>query len=309
MLKSINRSLIVSRRIEITQSYFMIACSVIGLLLFVIYPLGWVVRWCPYRYSGIFAPKWIGLENFLKIFSPSGIRFWQSVGNTFVFSIGKLLVEIPLALILACFLSGDRIGTVFFRTVFFLPSMLSVAVIGIMFYFIFGSYSGVVNTILVSMGGQKILWFTSGAKAMIVMMIASIWQNFGINMLFFMTGLQSIPTEMYEAAAIDGATPIQRFFQITLPMLGPVTQIVVMNALLGSLKVTDLVLAMTNGAPNGKTEMMMSYIYKQFFSSVQSGTANNYGFASACTIIVALILTLVTLVYLKLTDKAGKVDG
>ena len=159
------------------------------------------------------------------------------------------------------------------------------------------------------MGGQKILWFTSGAKAMIVMMIASIWQNFGINMLFFMTGLQSIPTEMYEAAAIDGATPIQRFFQITLPMLGPVTQIVVMNALLGSLKVTDLVLAMTNGAPNGKTEMMMSYIYKQFFSSVQSGTANNYGFASACTIIVALILTLVTLVYLKLTDKAGKVDG
>ncbi|MCK9328616.1 MAG: sugar ABC transporter permease [Candidatus Cloacimonetes bacterium] len=308
MRNQMNRSLVVNRRIEIIQSYAMIACSVIGLALFVIYPLGWILKWCTYRYNGILDPKFIGMENFKKIFSPTGYRFWQSVGNTFIFSIGKLAIEIPLALVLACFLSGNRKGTSLFRTIYFLPSMLSVAVIGIMFYYIFGSYSGVVNSLIVMLGGSKIDWFTTGPKAMLVTMFASIWQNFGINMLFFMTGLQSIPNEMYEAAAIDGAKPVQRFFRITIPMLGPVMQIVIMNALLGSLKVTDLILSMTNGSPNGKTEMMMSYIYKQFFSSVMSGTANNYGYAAACTVIVAIILTLVTLLYLRLTRKSSQVD-
>ena len=295
------------RRTEIIQSYLMIAFSVIGLALFVIYPLGWTFRWCLYRYSGILAPKYVGFDNFVRIFSENGSRYWQSVGNTFVFAIGKLAVEIPLALILAYILAGKLKGTSFFRSVYFMPSMLSVAVMGIVFYYLFGSYNGVINEWIAALGGEKIQWFGSGTLSMIVLMITSIWQNFGINMLFFMTGLQSIPLDMYEAAAIDGATPTQRFFRITIPMLGPVTQMVVMNALLGSLKVTDLVLAMTNGAPSGKTEMMMSYIYKQFFSSVQSGTANNYGYAAALTVITACILGIVTVVYLKVTKKGSEI--
>jgi raffinose/stachyose/melibiose transport system permease protein len=185
--------------------------------------------------------------------------------------------------------------------------MLSVAVIGIVFFYLFGSFNGVINEMLVALGGKRISWFTNGTLAMIVLMITSIWQNFGINMLFFMTGLQSIPIELYESAAIDGASPTQQFFKITIPMLGPVTQMVVMNALLGSLKVTDLVLVMTNGAPNGKTEVMMSYIYKQFFSRVQSGTANNYGYASALCIITAAILGIITIIYLKMTKKSSEI--
>ena len=123
-------------------------------------------------------------------------------------------------------------------------------------------------------------------------------------MLFFMTGLQSIPLEMYEAASIDGARPNQQFFHITIPMLGPVTQMVVMNALLGSLKTTDLVLVMTNGAPNGKTEVMMSYIYKLFFTSTQS---SDYGYAAALMLITAVILGIVTVIYLKATAKGSEI--
>jgi len=174
------------------------------------------------------------------------------------------------------------------------------------FFYLFGSYNGVVNEWISALGGQRIQWFGDGTLSMIVLMVTSIWQNFGINMLFFMTGLQSIPLEMNEAAAIDGASSWQQFFHITLPMLGPVTQMVVLNALLGSLKVTDLVLAMTNGAPNGKTEMMMSYTYKQFFSSIQSGTANNYGYAAALTIITACILGAITVIYLRVTRKGSE---
>ncbi|HHW31610.1 MAG TPA: sugar ABC transporter permease [Clostridiaceae bacterium] len=295
------------RRKEIIQSYVMIACSVIGLCLFVIYPIGWTFRWCLYNYSGILAPVYVGFENFAKIFGETGTRFWQAVGNTFVFAIGKLAVELPLALVLAYILASNLKGKDFFRTIYFLPSMLSVAVIGIVFFYLFGSYNGVVNEVLVAFGGKRISWFTNGTLAMIVLMITSIWQNFGINMLFFMTGLQSIPVELYESAAIDGASSAQRFFKITIPMLGPVTQMVVMNALLGSLKVTDLVLVMTNGAPNGKTEVMMSYIYKQFFSSVQAGTANNYGYASALCIITAGILGIITLIYLRMTKKSSEI--
>ena len=141
---------------------------------------------------------------------------------------------------------------------------------------------------------------------MVVLMIASIWQNFGINMLFFMTGLQSISPDMYEAAAIDGASNTRQFFTITIPLLGPVLQMVLMNAILGSLKVTDLVLTLTNGNPSGKTEVMMTYIYKQFFG--QGGqTAKDYGYGAALTVVTAVILTIVTLVYLETTKKTQDV--
>ena len=125
-------------------------------------------------------------------------------------------------------------------------------------------------------------------------------------MLFFMTGLQSISPEMYEAASIDGASNTRQFFQITIPLLGPVLQMVLMNAILGSLKVTDLVLTLTNGNPSGKTEVMMTYIYKQFFGQGGS-TAKDYGYGAALTVVTAVILMLVTLVYLKATKKSSEV--
>ena len=124
-------------------------------------------------------------------------------------------------------------------------------------------------------------------------------------MLFFMTGLQSISPEMYEASEIDGASNTRQFFSITLPLLGPVLQMVLMNAILGSLKVTDLVLTLTNGGPSGKTEVMMTYIYKYFFGQGVAG--KDWGYAAALTVVTACILGLVTLVYLRVTKKTEDV--
>jgi len=289
------------RRTEIIQSYAMILPSVIGLSLFVVYPLGWVLRYCLYSYNGVNEPFFVGLEHFVRLFSNSP-RYWQAVGNTFVFAVGKLAVELPLALFCAVLLYKGLRGRSFFRMVYFLPSMLSIAVMGIMFYYLFGSFNGVVNEFIVALGGKRISWFTDPTLAMIVLMIASIWENFGLNMLFFMTGLQSIPDELYEAAAIDGADRRSQFFHITFPMLGPVTQMVVMNALLGSLKVTDLVLVMTDGRPDGATQMMMSYVFREFFPS-GAKTASNYGYGSVLIIMSALILGVITMLYLWSTKK------
>lgn len=122
-----------------------------------------------------------------------------------------------------------------------------------------------INAVIKFFGGSAVMWFSNENTAMIMLMLASIWENFGINMLFFMTGLQSISPEIYEAAAIDGASNSRQFLNITIPMLGPVLQMVLMNAILGSLKVTELVLTLTDGRPSGKTEVMMTYVYKQFF--------------------------------------------
>lgn len=142
---------------------------------------------------------------------------------------------------------------------------------------------------------------------MVVLMIASIWQNFGINMLFFMTGLQSISPEMYEAASIDGASNTRQFLNITIPLLGPVLQMVLMNAILGSLKVTDLVLTLTNGNPSGKTEVMMTYIYKQFFGQGGGASGKDYGYGAALTVVTAVILGIVTIIYLRATKKSSDI--
>jgi raffinose/stachyose/melibiose transport system permease protein len=293
------------RRGDIFQSYAMLLPSIIGFGMFVVYPLLWVVRYCLYRYTGVGTAIFVGLENFIRLFTNSP-RYWQSVGNTFVFAIGKLMVELTLAMVCAVLLSGSLRGRSFFRTIYFLPSMLSVAVMGIIFYYLFGSFNGVVNEAIRAVGGPRISWFTDPVLAMVVLMITSIWQNFGLNMLFFMTGLQSIPVELYEAGALDGVNGWQQFFQITLPMLGPVMQMVVMNALLGSLKLTDLVLVMTDGRPDGATEVMMSYIYKQFFNT-GIGRANNYGYAAVLVIMTALILGVVTALYLRATRKSSEI--
>ena len=211
-------------------------------------------------------------------------------------------------LILAFILTRRLKGRDFFRSVFFMPSMLSVAVIGVVFTYLFNHNQGVVNLMIKALGGQGVKWFSNGTTAMIMLMIVSIWQNFGINMLFFMTGLQSIPPELYEAAAIDGASQRQQFLRITIPMLGPIMQMVLMNAILGSLKVTDLVLTLTNGKPSGKTEVMMTYIYKRFFGE-GGGAAMDYGYGAALTVVTAVILTLVTLLYLRATKKNSEIYG
>ena len=211
-----------------------------------------------------------------------------------------------LALVLAFILTKKIRGRDFFRSVFFMPSMLSVAVIGVVFTYLFNHNQGVVNSVIRLLGGEGVKWFSGGTSAMIMLMIASIWQNFGINMLFFMTGLQAIPPEMYEAASIDGASNTRQFLTITIPLLGPVLQMVLMNAILGSLKVTDLVLTLTNGKPSGKTEVMMTYIYKKFFGD-GGASGLDFGYGAALTVVTAVILGIVTLIYLRATKKSGDV--
>ncbi len=292
---------------ETIQSYMMLLPQLIGFLVFAIYPILWVLRWAWFDYDGFSEAQYIAFNNFIRLFTRDP-DYWRSLANTFILSFGKLAIELPLALILAVFLNGKLKGKHFYRTMFYMPNVISVAIIGLLFYFLFATFEGIVNNLLLDIGliSEPVNWFGQKWTAMAVIALASIWQNFGVNMLFFLAGLQNISPELYESADIDGATKFQQFFRITLPMLAPVMQVVFMLAIIGSIKMTDLVLVLTNGMPAGETDVVMTYVFKHFFSYGASSSIPQIGYASAMGFVTAIIIGIVTGIYLLTTRKMSK---
>lgn len=291
------------------QEITMMMPMFIGFVLFSIYPIFWVLRWALFKYNGYSAPQYVGLANFVRAFT-NDAAYWKSVGNTFTIAGIKMLVEIPLSLILAVLLNNKVKGSSFFRVIFFLPSVFSVAVVGLIFSIMFSSYNGIVNAVLQSLNliSKNIGWFSTKQNAMFVIILVSLWTTFGLNMIYFLTGLQNIPDSMYECASIDGATELQQFFHITIPLVAPVLQLVIMLSVLGTLRMTDLILVLTNGAPGGATEVVMTKIFKYFFSyGENSATEVQYGYASALSVITAVIMCIVTVIYLKLSKRMQEV--
>jgi raffinose/stachyose/melibiose transport system permease protein len=236
--------------------------------------------------------------------------FWSSLKNTMIIAGLKLIIEIPLAIILAAILNSKIKGSSIFRVSFFLPSVFSVAVVGLIFSIMFSSYNGIVNAMLRAFGfiPKNINFLGRTNNAFFVIILVSLWTTFGLNMIYFLMGFQSIPKTNYESASIDGANAVQQFFHITIPMVSPVLQLVIMLSFLGTLRMTDLLLVLTNGAPGGSTEVVMTYIFKYFFQYGESQTRTQFGYASALAVITAIILAIVTMIYLQVSKKMKEID-
>ena len=286
--------------------YLMLAPALIGFLFFTLYPIVWSARYSFYDYDGIDA-YYVAFDNFIRAFKDT--RFWESMGTTFIFTFGKLIVELPLALFLAIVVNNRLKGNGLFRIAFFLPNIVSVAIVGLIFSFLFDGLNGAVNNLFLEWKwvDAPINWFGNKWTALSVIALASIWQGFGINMMFFLSGVQGIPTELYECASLDGASKWQSFRKITLPMLAPTMQVIFLLAVTGSMKTTDMVLTMTNGEPAGQTEVVMTYIFKHFFNYGQASVKPQYGYATAMSIIVAVILGALAALYLKATKKKTEI--
>ena len=292
------------------QEILMITPMTIGFLLFSVYPIIWVLRWSFVKYNGYSEPVFVGLGNFIRVFSRDP-AYWNSLKNTFLIAGMKMIFEIPLALVLAVLLNNKIKGSSFFRVVFFLPSVFSIAVVGLIFSILFGAYNGIVNAILKNIGliTQNISWFSDKGHAMFVIILVSLWTTFGLNMIYFLMGLQNISKSLYECASIDGANEVQQFFYITMPLVAPILQLVLMLSVLGTMKMTDLILVLTNGAPGGSTEVVMTYIFKYFFSYGESAAMEvQFGYASSMAVVTAVILGIVTLIYLKVSKKMQEVE-
>lgn len=285
------------------QAIAMLAPMMLGFVIFTYVPIVYILRYSLYQSNG-FRETWIGLDNFVRVFTRDP-AFWKSIVNVFILSIGKLAVEIPLALLLAVLLNKGLKATGLFRVALFLPAIISTAITGLIFSLMFASFNGIINGMLQSIGwiDKPISWFSHKGTAMLVLGMASVWNNFGINMIFFLMALQSVPIELYECANIDGITPFKKFFYITLPMIGPTFQAVLLMAIVGSLKMSDLILASTNGQPAGQTEVVMTYVFKYFFG--YDGRTVEVGYASAMALVTGVILAAVSAVYMKCSNKIG----
>ncbi|MEK3788150.1 MULTISPECIES: carbohydrate ABC transporter permease [Paenibacillus] len=289
------------------NAWTFIAPSLILTLIFGVYPIIWALKYMFYDYQGFGEPVFIGLDNFARLFRDT--EFWHAVLNTFIYAGGKLIITIPVSFILAVILNRALKGRQLLRAIYFLPTVVSASVMAIVFYVVFNSYNGMVNQLLVNYGivSAPIDWL--GPKyALLTSIIIAIWGAIGNYMLLFIAGLQNIPEDLYEAASIDGAGPFRKMWSITVPMLGPVLQMIIMLAITVSLKGYESIMVLTEGGPYGRTEVMYLYLYKLFFPiSSGSSSIQQFGYGSAVGFATAVIVGVITLIYFYISKKLNDV--
>ncbi|MFS0723421.1 carbohydrate ABC transporter permease [Paenibacillus sp. 1P07SE] len=289
------------------ENSLFLAPSIILTAVLGIYPLLWMLRFMFYDYAGYGEPLFIGLDNFRRLMRDA--LFWESVGNTFIYAGGKLALTLPVSMLLAVILNGKLRGSNLLRGIYFMPTIISTAVISVVFYTIFNSYNGMVNTVLMKLHliSEPIEWL--GPKlAMLTVILVAVWGAVGNYMLLFLAGLQGIPKDLYESASIDGANAGRRFWSITLPMLAPVAQLVIMLAIIASLKGYESIMLITEGGPIGRTEVMYLYLYKLLFPvSTGSAVVQQFGYGSAVGFATAIIVGGITGLYFLLSRKMNKV--
>jgi ABC-type sugar transport system permease subunit len=294
------------KRNSLFNSYVFIFPSLFLTLALGVYPLVWAFRYMFYDYQGYGQEKFIGIDNFTRLLRDT--EFWHSVYNTFIYAGGKLIIVLPLSLILAVILNRGIRGKVVLRAIYFMPTIISTSVMAIVFFTIFNSYNGLLNQFLLKYGliSKSIDWLGPN-YAMLTVIIMAVWGAIGNYMLLFIAGLQGIPDDLYESASIDGANVVQKFWYITIPMLGPVLQMIVMLAIINSLKGYESIMVMTEGGPFGKTDVMYLYVYKLFFPvSAVSPTVQEIGYGSAAGFVTALIVGLVTILYFFMSKRLNQ---
>lgn len=278
--------------------FFLFTCS--------IYPFLWVLKYVFYDYNG-FKAYYVGIRNVTRAFRDP--IFWNSVIHTFEYAFLKLLFVLPLSLVTAVLLQRKRFGSGFFQAIYFLPTVISSAVYSLIWYFIFATYNGILNGYL-SMAhviNAPVDWLGSSKTAMISVVIVAVWGAFGNYMILLISGLTGISTDIYESAQIDGAGGIQMFFRITLPMLGPVLKVVILLAVTTAFKDYQSILVLTNGGPNNRTHVMFSYIFQMVFGTSVSAGQLQIGYGAVLSVISAVIVGVVTLVYLKFSGKMDEI--
>ena len=282
------------------QQYLMMTPTIIMVMMFGIYPLLYVLYYSFFKYDGFSEPLFIGLRNYVRLFQDS--TYWNSVKNTLQMGVAIPLVQIPCSLLLAVLLNQKFRGQSLARAVIFVPNITSTAIMAIVFYFMFASYNGIINGVLMKLGviDRAIEWFGNGMMAKIVIVLFCTWSGVGFYMVLFLSALQSIPSEVYESAKVDGANKVQTFFGITIPMMGSMFQTITALCIMNALKLFDSVKALTNGGPGNSTEVMTMYIYRYFFETM--GTAQQ-GYASAVSILSTILVMVITLVYVRCTKK------
>lgn len=235
-----------------------------------------------------------GFHNYLTAFHST--NFWKAVRVTVVFVIFTIGFQIGLGLIFAVILNSQILGRSFFRSVIFLPVVLSTVAISLAFMLIFHPQKGPLNNFLMSIGLDPLPWLTGRSTALPTVIFVVIWQTFGYYMVLLLSGLQTINPSLYEAAEIDGASGVQKFFNVTIPMLSPVLFLCIILAVIRAFQVFDQIYVLTGGqdggGPAGATTTLVFDVFLNAFSHWQMGYAS-----AEATILLAIILIITVIQY------------
>ncbi len=243
----------------------------------------------------------VGLQNYLNLFTPGSVQFtdfWRSMVNTGEFILWSVPPLVGLALILAVLLNGRFRGRNVFRTIYFAPYTLSVTVAAVLWWWIFQSQGGLINHYLTQLGIPGVNWLSSMPETWVAITIATVWWTIGFNTVIFLAALQDIPVSLYEAASIDGASPLQQFRFITIPMLRPVLTFVLTITLIASANLFGQPFIMTQGGPIRQTETVIYRIY------IEGINRNQMGSAAAMSIFIAALLLILTALNFRIFGRA-----
>jgi multiple sugar transport system permease protein len=284
-------------------AYLMCSPTLVLFLVFMVFPIGFVFYTSLLNWNGItsvFSAKFIGLDNYERLIHDT--IWWDAVRNTVLYAVIKLLVELPIALLLALALNTGLRGATFFRTAGFLPVVTSIAVVSLAFTFFFSPQGGAFNKILMQIGliERPIAFLGERTTAFWTVTGVAIWHDLGINMVFFLAALQTVPRDLYDAAKVDGAGAKDRFFSITIPAIRPMIAVIITLSMAGSLKVFDYFAVMTGGGPGFSTTTMVLYMfrYTSFGGGGLSGATSvpEVGYGSAIAIGLGFIIFAAVLV-------------
>lgn len=289
---------------EALQNWLFLLPALGLFLLFSFYPVVRTVTLSMTDWNGVSrVSRFVGLANFAEGFLDK--VFWRGVGNSLLFAAVALTVMNGIGLMLALAIDNPRVkGRTWYRAIFYIPPIISPTVVGIMWKWIYHPYSGIINNALRALGLESWAraWLALPQTAVWAVAAATVWQGVGSPFLLYLAGLQGIPQEVQEAAAIDGANSRQMLFRVTLPLLAPVAVRVTILTILGAFQIFGVVLLMTNGGPGYATEVPMLTIYRQAFDFMR------FGYATALSLILAVLLLLTSLAQAKLAKRFGGGD-
>ncbi|MXX27455.1 MAG: sugar ABC transporter permease [Caldilineaceae bacterium SB0668_bin_21] len=270
-------------------------------ILFVVFALGPLIAalyFSMIKWPGTGPMTFLGLANYLELFEDE--IFLKSLGNTTYYAIGAVFVILPVALFLALLINAAVVrAKSLFRIAFILPVLTSTVAATIMFLLMFEHQYGLFNVALEAVGLNALKWLDEELVKLSVLLVAA-WRYTGLSMLYFLAGLQSIPTDVYEAASVDGAGRWTTFWQITLPLLRPVSLFVVVVSIIGSFQFFAEPLLLAGGGPNNASLTIANYLYRVGFSYLRMG------YASAVGYILAVIIFILTLLQLKFFGAFGR---
>lgn len=278
-------------------AYVMLAPTMIGLLVLNIFPIIQTIL-LSFQKTGDFGNNtWIGFDNYKKLFSDPVII--QATVNTFKYAIIVVPVTVILALIIAVLLNQKIKGKTIYRTIYFLPMVAAPAAIAMVWKWLYNADFGLLNYILSALGMDSVNWITDPNIALYSVALVGIWSGVGYSMIILLAGLQEIPNDFYEAADVDGAGPVTKFFKITVPLVSPTLFFVVVTSIISALQVFDSIFMMISKTnPAIDTTQSLIYLYYQ-----QSFVINNKGYGSTIAMFLLAIILIITLIQLKLQKK------